>query len=150
MNEREPDPLPAAGRLIAVDYGTVRIGLAVCDPDRILASPHSVRPAKDWRREAAEYVALAKEERAVGWVVGLPIHLDGNESDSSRAARKFAGWLEDQTELPVKLFDERFTSVEATGRLSGANLSRGKTKKRLDAVAATILLESYLESRRRT
>ena len=143
------DPIPSHGRLIAVDYGTVRIGMAVCDPDRILASPLCVRPAKHWIDQGDQYAAIAAEERAVGWVVGLPIHLDGNESASSRAARKFAAWLEDQTELPVTLFDERFTSVEATGRLSGSGYSRGKTKKRLDAVAATILLESYLESRRR-
>jgi putative holliday junction resolvase len=140
------DTFPKTGRLACIDYGTVRIGIAVCDPDRILASPHAVRDGTDWRRDDPYYVQLAKEERIFGWVVGLPIHIDGNESDKSKAARNFGTWLHQVTALPVRMFDERFTTVDAAARLRTSGWTRDKKKKRMDAVAATVLLEAFLEA----
>lgn len=139
-------PFPTQGRLAAIDYGTVRIGIAICDPDRILASPHEVRDASDWQSDGPFYAELARAHRVDAWVVGLPIHADGNESDKSREARAFAHWLQTETELPVRMFDERFTTVEANTRLRSSGLTRDKKKRRVDAVAATVLLESYLEA----
>ncbi len=139
-------PFPATGRLAGVDYGTVRIGIAVCDPDRILASPVEVYQVRGETRDADYFRRLAEQERLAGFVVGLPIHCDGGESQKSKECREFARWLSDQTRLPVRLFDERFSTAAAKERLSGGRLSRQKKKKQLDAVAALVLLESFLEA----
>lgn len=142
-------PFPLSGRLAAVDYGTVRIGIAVCDPDRILVSPLEVHLVSKPSKDAAYFQDLAKGERLAGFVVGLPIHCDGGESQKSAEARDFARWLHETTGLPVRLFDERFSTAHAKERLrSGSKLSRQKSKRKLDAVAAMVLLESFLESAR--
>ena len=138
-------PFPESGRLAAVDYGTVRIGIAVCDPDRILASPVEVYQVRDEACDARYFKTLAAQERLAGFVVGLLIHCDGGESQKSKECREFARWLSDQTQLPVRLFDERFSTAAAKERLAAGRLSRQKKKKQLDAVAALVLLESFLE-----
>lgn len=142
---------PAHGRIAAVDFGTVRIGIAICDPDRILASPlevHAVTQPEAGGYEADEsyFQNLAAEERVAGWVVGLPIHCDGGESDKSTQARAFAVWLGQITSLPTRLFDERFTTVAANQRIRQSKTTRKKTKQRIDAIAAQVLLESFLEA----
>ncbi len=140
------EPFPDSGRLAAIDYGTVRIGVAVCDPDRILASPVEVYQVRDSHKDAVYFQQLARDERLKGFVVGLPIHCDGGESEKSRESREFARWLSKQTSLPVRLFDERFSTAAAKERLRGGKVTRQKKKKQLDAVAALILLESFLEA----
>ncbi len=145
-SEPQPDDFPLKGRVAAIDYGTVRIGIAICDPDRILASPLDVHPAANWKDDGEYFRSLAKNERIAGFVVGLPIHCDGGESQKSKEARKFALWLAEQTELPVRLFDERFTTADANHRIAGGGYSRNKKKQRVDAIAAQVLLESFLEA----
>ncbi|TWU18053.1 Holliday junction resolvase RuvX [Planctomycetes bacterium Poly21] len=142
---------PSHGRIAAVDYGTVRIGIAVCDPDRILASPLEVHPvtqpdAGGYEADETYFQKLAAEERIAAWVVGLPIHCDGGESDKSVQARQFAIWLSQTTQLPTRLFDERFTTVAANQKIRQAKTTRKKTKQRIDAIAAQVLLESFLEA----
>lgn len=144
---------PTAGRLAGVDYGTVRIGIAVCDPGRILVSPLETRTRTDPEGDAHFFRQLARSERIAGWIVGLPIHCDGGESQKSEESRRFAAWLQQMTQLPARLFDERFTTADASRRLRamGLNAKQAKAKKskgRLDAVAAQILLESFLEALR--
>ena len=136
---------PTSGRIAAIDYGTVRIGVAVCDPDRILASPLEVYAVRGPRHDGDYFRQMAKLERLTGFVVGLPIHCDGGESQKSRECRQFAKWLNEITGLPVRLFDERFSTATAKQRLGGG-LSRQKKKRKLDAVAALVLLESFLEA----
>lgn len=109
----QSDDFPTSGRLAAIDYGTVRIGVAICDPDWILASPHEVIPAKHWREEGDYFRSLVKSERIEAFVVGLPIHCDGGESEKSKEAREFARWIAKETGKPVRLFDERFTTADA-------------------------------------
>ncbi|EMI56601.1 Holliday junction resolvase RuvX [Rhodopirellula sallentina] len=155
MND-EISPLPTSqfpteGRIAAVDYGTVRIGIAICDPDRILASPLEVHPvtqpdAGGYEADEDYFSKLASSERVAAWVVGLPIHCDGGESDKSVEARKFAEWLQRVTRLPTRLFDERFTTVAANQKIRQSKTTRKKTKKRIDAIAAQVLLESFLEA----
>ena len=89
-----------------------------------------------------------QSEKIVAFVVGLPIHCDGQESQKSKECRVFAKWLADETELPLRMFDERFTTADAKRRISGVGYTRKKKKKRLDAVAALVLLESFLEASR--
>ncbi|MEM6689335.1 MAG: Holliday junction resolvase RuvX [Planctomycetota bacterium] len=152
MPEQPLDPsqvdndFPSEGRLAAVDFGSVRIGVAICDPDRILSSPLTVIPADEWELNPEAFRQLAEDESIKAWIVGLPIHLDGGESDSSQEARRFAGWLSVATDLPVRLFDERFTTVEAGAKFLGTGMTSKKRKKRIDAVAALVLLESFLEA----
>ena len=146
---RPPDDLPAfpdTGRIAAIDFGTVRIGIAISDPDRILASPVEVYQVHGPAKDARYFKELARQERICGWVVGLPIHCDGEESQKSKEARTFAKWLYEETILPIRMFDERFSTVAAKERLSTSRLSRHKKKQKLDAVAALVLLESFLES----
>ncbi len=144
--EQADDPFPVAGRVAAIDFGTVRIGIAVCDPDRILASPLEVHAAENWRDDGDYYRGLIKQERIEAFVVGLPIHCDGGESAKSIECRQFARWLAAETKIPVRLFDERFTTADAQARMADGGYSRAKKKKRVDAVAALVLLESFLEA----
>ncbi|WP_153556219.1 Holliday junction resolvase RuvX [Roseimaritima sediminicola] len=144
----EPPAFPTSGRLAGVDYGTVRVGIAVCDPGRILVSPLEVWQRSDKDRETEFFRSLVRSERLAGFVVGLPIHCDGAESEKSRESRRFARWLYEATGLPVRLFDERFTTADATRRLRAGGMKNAKRKRRLDAVAAQILLEAYLEAAR--
>lgn len=129
-----------------MDFGTVRIGIAICDPDRILASPLEVHPAATWRDDGEYFRKLAKDEHIVALVVGLPIHCDGGESEKSKHCREFARWLAQETGLPVRLFDERFTTSAAKQRMAAGGYSRKAKKQRVDAIAALVLLESFLEA----
>lgn len=145
-----PAAAPAAtiptGRVAGVDYGRKRIGVAVCDAHRILASPLCVRQTTgDARADAAFFRKLAADESLVGFVVGLPVHADGTDSRMSVEVERFGGWLAAQTGLPVVFHDERYSSREATGLLAGSGLSRGRKKERTDAIAAQVVLSSWLD-----
>jgi len=138
--------VPRQGRLAGVDYGTKRIGIAICDPDQRLASPFENYTRRTPQLDSARFQLLAKEERLVGFVVGLPLHTTGNESQKSTEARQFADWLRELTGLPVQLFDERFTSSQAEQYLLAAEMTKKRRKERLDMLAAQILLASFIES----
>jgi putative holliday junction resolvase len=134
------------GRLAAIDYGTVRIGVALSDPERRWVNPFVNYTRRDVASDAAWFQKLAKDERIVRFVVGLPVHLDGRESQKSNEARKFGEWLTATTGVPVVLFDERFTSNEAEHLLADAKMTKKRRKARLDKLAAHILLTAYLEA----
>jgi putative Holliday junction resolvase len=142
------DHFPRTGRIAGIDYGNVRLGVAVTDPEQRLASPleNYIRcgDASDakWIRQ------LAAGERIVGFVVGLPVHTDGQESRKSAEARAFGRWLGEVTGLPVRFFDERYTSAQAESLLQEAGLTRKRRKERIDMLAAQIMLTAYLESSR--
>jgi putative Holliday junction resolvase len=144
----EPHQLPQ-GRLAAIDYGTVRIGIAVSDSRQTIASPYENYNRRDPRADAERFRRLVSEEGIVGFVVGLPVHLSGLESQKSTEARKFGQWLAEATGIQVHLFDERFTSSEAEQFLGAAQLTKKQRKARLDKLAAQILLSAYLESKTR-
>jgi putative Holliday junction resolvase len=135
------------GRIAGIDFGTVRIGIAITDPQQTLASPLENYTRRDKVQDAKRFRRLVAEEDVTRFVVGLPIHLDGNESRKSIEARQFGHWLTETTGVPVEYFDERFTSSEAEQFLLGAELTSKRRKKRLDMVAAQIMLSAYLESR---
>lgn len=149
MAEQPTNEIPTLGRLLGVDFGTVRIGLAISDPSQTIASPLEIYRPRNPDLDARYFRELVARERIVGVVVGLPIHLDGRDSQVSVAAETFAGWLCKVTELPVTLFDERFTSAYADEIIREVGMSRSKRKQILDKLAAQILLASYLESPRR-
>ncbi len=134
------------GRVAGIDFGTVRIGIAMSDPGRTLASPYENYTRRGPEADAKRFSQLVGEEDVTLFVVGLPVHLDGGESQKSTEARQFGQWLGNLTGVPVEFFDERFTSVEAEQFLLGAELTSKRRKKRLDMVAAQIMLAAYLES----
>jgi len=133
-------------RVAGIDYGTVRIGIAISDPDRILASPYEVYTRKNEQADTGYFQRLVREERIVQFVVGLPVHLSGEASEKSKEAVEFADWLTRKTGISVDFVDERFTSVEAEHHLRGARLTNKQRKARRDKIAAQILLATYLES----
>ncbi len=139
-------PLKPPGRAAGIDYGTVRIGIAISDPERTLASPYENYTRKGQRQDARHFRRLAEEEQITLFVVGLPVHLDGRESEKSQEARQFGRWLERTTDVPVVYFDERFTSTEAEQFLLDAQMTNKRRKQRLDMLAAQIMLSAYLSS----
>ncbi|MFZ1935656.1 MAG: Holliday junction resolvase RuvX [Thermoguttaceae bacterium] len=135
------------GRVAGIDYGTVRIGIAVSNPERTIASPLENYTRRSVERDAERFRRLVADERIVLFVVGLPIHLDGGESEKSVEARQFGQWLAETTGVPVEFFDERFTSHEAEQFLLTADMTRKRRKRRMDMLAAQIMLSAYLEVR---
>ncbi len=134
------------GRLAGIDFGTVRVGIALTDARRTLASPHAIYRRGDPEADARYFQRLAAEERITGFVVGLPVHLDGRESQKSIEARAFGQGLAETTGLSVTFFDERFTTSEADEFLGAARLTKKRRKERRDMLAAQIMLAAYLES----
>lgn len=141
--------LPDRGRLAGIDFGTVRIGVAVTDPDRVLASPLDNYTRRGREADAQYFRRLVAEERIAGFVVGLPVHSSGEESRISREAREFGRWLQEITDRPVTFYDERYSSAQADAFLLDAELSKKKRRRRLDMVAAQLLLAAYLEASHR-
>ena len=139
------------GKIAGVDYGTVRIGIAVSDADRILASPYEtyIRKSPDrnaQEKEAQYFRQLVSEERITRFVLGLPLHLSGDLSEKAKEVLRFGRWLTQTTGIEVDYMDERYTSVEAERLLREAGLTDKKRKERRDKLAAQILLSAYLES----
>ncbi|MGI9458066.1 MAG: Holliday junction resolvase RuvX [Aeoliella sp.] len=135
-----------AERIAGIDYGTVRVGIAVADLSVGIASPYETYQRQSAQVDARYFQLLVEQEALVRFVVGLPVHLDGQESQKSHEAREFGSWLTETTGLPVEFFDERFTSSQAEELLQGANLTKKRRQARLDALAAQIMLTAYLES----
>jgi putative Holliday junction resolvase len=134
------------GRILGVDYGTRRVGLAVCDPDQIIASPLITMERKDDAADADVLQQIIQAERISQIVVGLPIHNDGREGEKAAEARKYGNWLQQITALPVRFWDERFTTSQAESSLWQAGLTHKKRKDRRDRVAAQMMLQSYLDA----
>jgi putative holliday junction resolvase len=134
------------GRIAAIDFGTVRVGVALSNASQTLASPYEIYVRRNAELDAAYFRRLAVDEQVTRFVVGLPVHGHGAESQKSRQARAFGRWLEEQTTLPVDYFDERYTTTFAREILAEAGFNPKQRKERLDKLAAQILLTAYLES----
>ncbi|HKU62832.1 MAG TPA: Holliday junction resolvase RuvX [Gemmatimonadales bacterium] len=141
--------LPTSGRLLALDWGEVRIGLALSDETQTLASPATTlvrRPGK--RFPMPRLLELVAEHAPVGVVVGLPLTGEGDEGDSAAAARELADDVARRTRLPVELWDERMSTARALAAIrEQGGRTRGR-KEDVDALAAAVLLQHYLDARR--
>jgi putative pre-16S rRNA nuclease len=144
------DAIESPGRVLAIDFGTVRLGLAISDARQQFASPLANYTRVNADRDLQYLQRVIKDEQIALIVVGLPVHLDGRESQKSAESREFALWLQRAVPVPVTLHDERFTSVEAESQLLSADLTRKQRKARRDMLAAQVLLSAYLESSRTT
>jgi putative Holliday junction resolvase len=138
--------MPSSTRIAGIDYGTVRIGIATADLSVGIAGPYETYARRSERLDAEYFQRLASEERIGRFVVGLPVHLSGGESQKSTEARAFGDWLGQLTGVPVEYFDERYTSAEAESLLLDAGLTKKRRKERLDQLAAQIMLTAYLEA----
>jgi len=147
-SRRDEKPLPSRGRLLGLDYGTRRLGIAVSDDDQRVACPLENYSRSNRDADARQLSNLAREYGIVGLVVGLPLHMGGEEGIKAREARNFGAWAAAATGLPVGYWDERLSSYLADEMMREAQLSPKKRKARLDKVAAQIMLQSYLDSRR--
>jgi putative holliday junction resolvase len=135
-------------RLLGVDFGHARIGLAISDPLHIIASPLATVQGSKNPEKAAKSVAdeLKKQNLQVEQIiVGLPLHLNGKESERSTEVRAFAIALESLVGVHVHLFDERLTSVQAERLMKSAAMTRKERSTAVDGVSSTILLQSFLD-----
>lgn len=137
-----------AGVLLGIDFGTVRVGLAICDRDQKIAVPLLIYERQKREQEAEYYLQLVKKERIAGLVIGLPVHMSGAESKKSQQVRAYGEWLQQITGLPVFYCDERFSSAFAWDEMKAGGLKASQRKKQLDKVAAQIMLQAFLDSPR--
>lgn len=135
-------------RTLGIDFGLKRVGLALTDPDGVMAFPRPALERTTRDRLFADLLALIEAEDVGRVVVGLPLALDGSDTETTRQARNFAESLGRRTPLPIELVDERLTSAEAEELLKEAGLCGKKRKARLDSQAAVIILEAWLATGR--
>ncbi len=133
-------------RLLGLDVGDKRIGVAMSDPLGIIANPLTVIERKTEDAALGEITALARQHEVGRIVVGLPRSMDGSLGPQARSVQEFVEMLEGQTELPVVTWDERLSTVAAQRALVEAGVKREKRKKHVDAVAAAFVLQGYLDS----
>ncbi|MFO0939216.1 MAG: Holliday junction resolvase RuvX [Pirellulales bacterium] len=142
-----PNTLPKQGRLAGIDFGNARIGVSTCDPTQNFVTPLETYNRRNDRLDSQYFQQLATSEQLVGWVIGLPIHCDGKESQKSNEARSFAVWLTELTGLPHTFYDERFSSKEARVLMYDTGWTPKQKKKNVDRLAAYLILKHFLEAR---
>jgi len=135
-------------RIMAVDYGDAHTGVALSDPTGLLAGTVTTVHSRREGEVLSELARIARENGAEEIVVGLPRNMDGTEGPRAALCRAFAAKLEERAGLPVRLWDERRTTVDAHRILFQAGQNGRKRKKTVDAVAASLILEGYLEFKR--
>ncbi len=131
------------GRVLAIDYGEVRVGIALSDPLRILATPFVVLKNDGNLLENIKKIITEKQVSQI--VLGLPINLKGKDSKKTEEIREFYRKLKDYMSLPIELVDERFTTYEANAELKKMGYSVKESRKVIDKIAASLILKSYLK-----
>ena len=134
------------GRIMGIDYGKVRIGIALTDLLKTIASPYEDYKSVSLQKDVEYFVKLVKEKEVEKIVLGLPLNMDGSEGERAKRTRIFGEMLEKACSVPVVYQDERLSSVEAENYLLDGDVRRDKRKNLIDKVAATIILEDYLRT----
>jgi putative Holliday junction resolvase len=141
--------IPTQGRVMALDWGEVRIGVALCDELQMLASPLCTVSRRAGKRfPMPALLALVAQHGPVGLIVGLPLTPDGEEQDAARGARDLGTLMADRTALPVEYLDERFTTARAHREIRAQGGSTRGRKDDVDSLAAAVLLQGWLDGRR--
>ena len=141
--------IPTAGRVLGVDWGERRIGIASSDETQLLATPLETLTRRVGKRfPMPTFLELVSLSGPVGVVVGLPLNLDGTEGPSAMAARELAVLIAQRTGLPVELWDERMTSARALGAIREVGGSTRGRREDVDSLAASVLLQTWLDARR--
>jgi putative holliday junction resolvase len=136
---------PARGALIGLDLGTKTIGVAVSDPDRRLATGVETIQRKAFKADAARLLAIAAERNAAGFVLGLPINMDGSEGPRAQSTRAFARNFAKLTTLAIALWDERLSTAAVERELIGMDVSRARRSQVIDEHAAIFILQGALD-----
>jgi putative pre-16S rRNA nuclease len=136
---------PARGALVGLDLGTKTIGVAVSDPDRRLATAVETVQRKAFRTDAARLIAIATERQAVGFVLGLPINMDGSEGPRAQSTRAFARNLSGLSDLAIALWDERLSTTAVERELIANDVSRARRAQVIDQHAAMFILQGALD-----
>jgi putative holliday junction resolvase len=136
---------PARGALVGLDLGTKTIGVAVSDPDRRLATAVETIQRKAFKADAARLLSIAAERQAAGFVLGLPINMDGSEGPRAQSTRAFARNLAGLTELAIALWDERLSTAAVERELIGLDVSRARRAEVIDQHAAIFILQGALD-----
>jgi putative holliday junction resolvase len=136
---------PERGALIGLDLGTKTIGVAVSDPDRRLAAGVETVQRKAFKSDAARLLAIATERNATGFVLGLPINMDGSEGPRAQSTRAFARNFAKLTELAIALWDERLSTAAVERELIGMDVSRARRAQVIDEHAAIFILQGALD-----
>lgn len=136
-------------RLLGLDVGRRRIGAALSDPSGLLASPLGVLELRGTKEGLEEVCAWVMEYGVVRIIVGLPLHLDGSEGEEAAWVRGWAGRLQARLDIPVELWDERLSTAAAERNLRESGMGRKRRRERRDAVAAALILQSYLDAHTR-
>ena len=134
--------------ILAVDYGKVRVGLALSDTSNTIASPLKVIEVRSPRDGARQISELLQELNVDLIVVGLPLLLTGHEGEAAESARKLAFELGKRTKIKIVFFDERFSSASAESTMKEDGLDERKRRGKVDKIAATIILQSYLDNKK--
>jgi putative Holliday junction resolvase len=131
----------------ALDLGRRRIGVAVTDAAAMGCYPVGVVERRSITRDLEAIAAMLRDREVTAFVIGLPLNMDGSEGPAAKAARTFAERVADAFKVSVEMFDERLTSFEAEERLKGMPVKKGARKPAIDAIAATVILEGWMEAR---
>jgi len=137
--------LPTRGALVGLDLGSKTIGVAASDPDRRLAAAVETIARKTFAADAARLLALAAERKAAGFVLGLPLNMNGSEGPRAQSTRAFARNLSRLTELPIALWDERLSTAAVERELIAADVTRARRAKVIDQHAAVFILQGALD-----
>ena len=133
-------------RVLAIDHGTVRMGIAISDELKMIAQPLEFIPAEPFSGFLDRIRFLLSEYEVELLLLGMPRNMDGSYGDASIKVKEFEAILKKSTTIPIKTFDERLTSVQANRALTQGRVKKKKKRKNVDAIAAAILLQSYLDS----
>ena len=140
----DPAPLKLSGRLLAIDLGSKRVGVAVSDELRITVTPLPVIERRSWKDLLRRIAALVESYEVRGLVVGLPLRLDGVEGSAASDARSIAGKFERSLSVPVYLQDERLTTFAAGVDLRSAARTEGEIEREIDSEAAALILRDFI------
>ncbi len=135
-------------RLMALDVGDARIGVAVCDASQIAVTAHSVIARRPQASALERIVLLVAAEEIAGVIVGLPLSLNGEYSDQTRSVVAFVAVLTPLLSVPIQTWDERYTTVEAERILREQGVRRDRWRARIDAIAAAVILQDFLDAHR--
>lgn len=143
--EQQAAAFGASGALFGLDLGEKTIGVAVCDPARMVATPVETIRRKKFTADAERLAALAAERQIAGVIIGLPLNMDGTEGPRAQSTRAFARNLPRILDLPVALWDERLSTVAMERDLIALDTSRAKRAEKIDEMAATFILQGAID-----
>ena len=134
------------GRVIGIDYGDRRVGIAVSDAMQVIATPVTTLEHTAWKQLWPPLADLEKEYQPAAWVIGLPLHMDGGEGDRAERTRAFIEAFKEHTQAEIITWDERLTTAEAQRAMHEVGVKQDRRKELVDQLAAQLLLQSWLDA----